>query len=114
EDFVGTTKIPLVSGVIHKVCVGVVSTVAGWVSGSVTVPLQMVGILDSGKGMPPDSYYSMFMYIDSLKPGYASVQEPLRTACFEYYRKTEMADSTATKVCGLLMDRYMAEGESHV
>lgn len=113
EEMVGTSKLPLVSGIIHSACAGAVGAVLGWVNDSTSTILQMVG-LTGGHHMPVETYYASFMKPASMKPNYKDVGVGLKKDCIAYFEPTEMAADTTEKVCSELYTRLLVDGDTYV
>lgn len=97
--------IPVVSDIAAESC-STLGVAVDWAVTAVGDGAEALGLV-GGEHIPPDQYYQQMFAIHVGAPNYRTWgKDTLYPQCYSYYAKSNMANSTATKVCAQLLDRY--------
>lgn len=101
--------IPVVSDIAAEACSSVLGAAVDWAVTAVGDGAEALGLV-GGQHIPPDQYYQQMFALHVGAPNYVSWgTNTLYPKCYDYFAKSNMANSTAKKVCAQLLDRYNKE-----
>lgn len=107
-EWTGVGSIPVVSDIAAEACESVAGKAVGWVVSGASTTAQALGII-GGEHIPPDEYYKNMFTPEIAKDGYAELADILYGKCYTYFEASNMAASTAKKVCVGMRARYVEE-----
>lgn len=104
----GVGSIPVVSDIAAEACNGVAGKAVDWVVSGASVTAEALGIV-GGEHIPPEQYYKSIFTPEIAKDGYMELADILYGKCYSYFEQSNMASSTAKKVCTGMRARYVEE-----
>lgn len=104
----GVGSIPVVSDIAAEACSGIAGEAVGWVVSGAGATAEALGII-GGEHIPPEEYYKNMFTPEIAKDGYMELADILYGKCYQYFEASNMAASTAKKVCVGMRARYVEE-----
>jgi hypothetical protein len=118
QQLLGTSEIPIVSGVLSGACASVAGKAVAWVSGGVGAVGVGLGIVPGKADRSPEDWYDFHvnkMYDYGIgMANYAQLSGQLYSACYKFFEPTDMSASTSREVCAILRDRYIDESQARI
>ncbi len=106
--------IPVVSDIATEVCSSVLGKAVDWAVTAVGDGAEALGLV-GGQHIPPEQYYQQMFAIHVGAGNYVSWgRDTLYPKCYDYFAKSNMANSTAKKACSQLLDRYNKESAGNI
>ncbi len=112
-QWTGVSSVPLVSDIAASACSGVAGKAVEWVISGAGATAEALGIV-GGPHIPPEEYYKNMFMPEIGKHGYGELAGILYKKCYSYFEASNMAASTAKKVCAGMHARYLGESEGKV
>ena len=107
-QWTGVGSIPIVSDIATEACSSVAGEAVGWVVDAGSTTAEALGII-GGEHIPPDQYYKQMFQPELGKDGYMELADIIYGKCYDYFEASNMATSTAKKVCVGMRSRYVEE-----